>query len=105
MKILRVRRGFTTNSSGSAEWIPPDSEQIEPPGSSGTNDGAATQQTAPGGLTVTNGAPSRQTAPNSKYASNGAIIGGIFGLLISLFFLEKWFRKLWKKFRGSPDEH
>lgn len=25
MKILRVRRGFTTNSSASSEWLPPTS--------------------------------------------------------------------------------
>lgn len=26
MKILRVRRGFTTNSSASSEWLPPEDE-------------------------------------------------------------------------------
>ena len=34
MRVLRLRRGFTTNSSGTNEWIPSGSEQSRQAGQS-----------------------------------------------------------------------
>ena len=35
MRILRIKRGYTTNSSSANDWVPPNSNQppnVEPPG-------------------------------------------------------------------------
>ena len=47
MKILRVRRGFTTNSSASSEWVPPTWQGVVGP-----------QKTSPSGTAPTTAAPS-----------------------------------------------
>jgi len=50
MRILRVRRGYTTNSSGANEWVPPpDSQYNQPqPGEAAGAEGAQGQQTGTG---------------------------------------------------------
>ena len=47
MRILRIRRGYTTNSSGANEWVPPpDAKYNQPqPGKASGAETARTQQT------------------------------------------------------------
>lgn len=82
MKILRVRRGFTTNSSSSSEWVPP------PPGTA-----APTGQAHTGAVTSTGVAP----APGSALAGNTLIVGGVVAGLVTLYLVERLVRKATRK--------
>lgn len=66
MKILRVRRGFTTNSSASSEWVPP------------TWQGVVGPKTSPSGTAPTTAAPSggARTESFSGQAGTSSTAGG-----------------------------
>lgn len=80
MKILRVRRGFTTNSSSASEWVPP-----PPPASM-----------PPIGQTVS-GIPVQEPAPPPT-ASNAQKVGGLAALVALAFAAER----IYRKFRRKP---
>jgi hypothetical protein len=92
MKILRIRRGFTTNSSASTEWVPP-------PNAAGPNplSGQASQTT-----------PSSQgaghAAGNGQLATNGLTIGGIVLAIVSIFLAERVIRLVVRKRKRSATD-
>lgn len=86
MKILRIRRGFTTNSSASTEWVPP-------PNTAGPN--PISSQTTPGSQGAGN------AATNSQLASNGLTIGGIALAIVSIFLAERLIRHIVRKRKRS----
>jgi len=128
MRIIRVRKGFTTNSSSASEWLSstPPSEtnpnnsnnpnNITPPDpsnpkitspflvkhqNSNTDSSNHTQQFD---QTSTNPEPVQQVAPKTMLVKNGFLLGGVLGFLISLFFLEKLVKKLWNKCKSNKCE-
>jgi hypothetical protein len=73
LKILRIRRGFTTNSSASSEWIP-------------------TQSAGPGGAET----------PVS-FRENALKVGGLFGLVVFLIAIRQVGKRLWRRRKENPD--
>ena len=89
MKILRIRRGFTTNFSASTEWIPP------PPGSTvpgSTLQGSTGQSPTPG------------TPANNQLANNGLIVGGLLAAVVSAVVIERFVRNIRRTRRDDNDE-
>lgn len=87
MRILRVRRGFTTNSSASSEWLPPDGETPETNPPLGPESG-----------------PARPFTPTTKIAypmqhqallSNLTRGGGLVAVVACAFVADR----LWRAFR------
>lgn len=119
MKILKIRRGYTTNSSASSEFIPPS------PGEGGTAGGAAAANsanatTATSSATTSSGSLPATSSPGqagqvvqgqapqavatSSGAGNGLIIGG-FGTLVALaFVVERVVRKMLGRAKPGDDE-
>lgn len=101
MRIIRKHSGFTTNSSGSSEWVLPETdpalEQESIPGEglpSGTDPAAAESGT------LHRDQP--DTPPGLPAWGKPLISIGIVGfLVVSLFFLEKLVRWIWKKIKGT----
>ena len=132
MKILRVRRGFTTNSSASSEWVPPAwrpnslppslSQKDGSPSATGTSSSGATGS---GGSPGTNPAATTQiagtnsqtraeipaatppgAAANSNLTANTLTTGLLIGGVILLFGAERLARRMFQKSRaGGTDEH
>lgn len=101
MKILRIRRGYTTNSSAYTEWLPP------PAGGSAQSNGAPATGTASGGsgpggasAPVVSGtqAPSAmgstQTQPPSQLGGNSLLVGGLLAAVVAVFVGERLVRRL-----------
>jgi beta-lactamase regulating signal transducer with metallopeptidase domain len=132
MKILRIHKGFTTNSSAAAEWVPSstpkksNSQTSETAAGAGQNqdplsasypaaskinpirtpDGQAAQPDTPLPISQMQSAPQAQTPPppQSHLLGNSIILGGIIGALAALFFIEKLFRKILTRNKTSQDE-
>ena len=96
MKILRVRRGFTTNSSASSEWIPAQ------PGKVGI-EGAPSATTPLNALTSST--PS-STQPSANSGADAAKMGGLIALVAIAFTVQKVVRSLLhrKKETESSDD-
>ena len=121
MKILRVRRGFTTNSSASSEWVAPRWEQqllgpkvqsgTSPSGTSPSGSSSGTSQTAsPSASTATQAAAGQgatstlAAAPAAQsgsggLAGNGAILGLLALGIVLAFAAERLFRGLMRRRR------
>lgn len=76
MKILRVRRGFTTNSSASSEWIP-------------------SQPSTPGGESL------RTTLSRSDEAYK---VGGLIAVVALAFIVQKLLALFWRRDRSSGED-
>jgi hypothetical protein len=117
MKILRVRRGYTTNSSGANEWVPPsdakynkkqqaqetDSAQPGDSEQAPAEQGAAAPPTPAKQVTILatqpqatqeQSATTTQPAQTStRIATNLGIMGLLIGAVCSLFVLTAWLRR------------
>jgi hypothetical protein len=93
MKIIRKRSGFTTNSSGSSDWVPPETDP-------------ALEQDLPSGTesqTLMQDQP--EILPNLPTWSKPLISIGIVGLIVAgLFLLERLVRKIWKRIKRAKSE-
>ena len=107
MKILRVRRGYTTNSSGSNEWVPPKHLKLTSDAGVGNANGSAVQilsgqgaskwsenskqvtvlATQPGAQPRSTQAaePSRPGAVQERSTTNLGLLGIVIGLVCLLF--------------------
>jgi hypothetical protein len=90
MRILRVRRGFTTNSSSASEWLD-------------------TASTAWGGVdgekNFTYSGESSSPKPAEPATSNSIILIIVVGAVATLFGIERAIRKLFGKSRkGESNE-
>jgi hypothetical protein len=92
MKILRVRRGFTTNSSASSEWIP--GQSTPPPGIEGGGPSGASQ---PSSSTT---AGSGGTRPSVGSSADTAKVGGLIALVALAFTVQRVARSVWKRKKG-----
>jgi hypothetical protein len=94
MKILRVRRGFTTNSSASSEWIPPPG--AAPGAAPGATSGSPTLPSGAANFTpqakVVLPMSSGQTSPATSW-SDSMKVGGLVGIVALAFVIEKVIRK------------
>lgn len=100
MKILRVRRGFTTNSSSYTEWLPPPNGSTPAAAPPGPN-GPAQAQTGPVPVTpptpaVTVAPPAQQAVPatNANLAGNTSMVLGLLAALAAVFLGERLVRRL-----------
>jgi hypothetical protein len=85
MRILRVRRGFTTNSSSASEWssTPQGSKASTPPPQVSTAKPSLGQTPVPVGATVElspSGSASEPIAPSSASGAHAVGTVGILGL-------------------------
>ncbi|MCB1724633.1 MAG: hypothetical protein H6959_07460 [Chromatiaceae bacterium] len=113
MKILRIRRGFTTNSSAYTEWLPPTSQQGNagaqaPPGQSTTPpaaQGAVAPGTTPTVPAATAGAssPTAGATPPGHAAGNTLTVVGVIGALLAVFVTERVIRRLRRNRRPDDD--
>jgi hypothetical protein len=87
MKILRIRRGFTTNSSGANEYLPSDA---------GTEDAGPSTTAGTGESTSSQGA---RSAP----MGNAMIIGLMTAGVLLLFAAERLVRFFWTKKREKAE--
>jgi hypothetical protein len=76
MKILRVRRGFTTNSSASSEWIP-------------------SQPLTPGGVSLR----TQLSRTDDAYK-----VGGLIALVATAFALQRAARLVWRRIKPEPED-
>ena len=123
MRILRVRRGYTTNSSGGNEWVPPKHLKLSADGGVGRapegvsveilSGQGATQWSAEAkqvtilatqpNTTQTQGA--RDTAvpqtgwTSGRGLSNMSLMGALLGVVCLLFFLTAFARRVLGKKR------
>jgi hypothetical protein len=87
VKILRKHSGFTTNSSGSSEWVPPET------------DPALEQESG----TLQQGIP--DFISNLPAWSKPLIgIGLVAFIVAGFFFLERLVRLIWKKIKRAKSE-
>jgi hypothetical protein len=93
MKILRIRRGFTTNSSASSEWIP---GQTPSPISKPTND-------IPMGTTRVVKPMSASDMQGGSHWTDSARLGGLVGVVALAFIAERVTRLIRKKKNKSPE--
>lgn len=108
MKILRIRRGFTTNSSASSEWVPPPWQQnalgfrkgpnapgYSPSGSPlpGTGMPGATAESTgvSGSAAPATGAPAAGLAGNSL--TIGLVVAGVVALFAVDRLARRWLRR------------
>ena len=92
MKVLSVRRGFTTNSSASSEWLPPQ------PGATPSETSSATHPESVPVLPI--------PAPPKSPWLDGARLGGLIGMIALVFSIDRIFRSRRKKNlsdRGGDD--
>jgi hypothetical protein len=118
MKILRVRRGFTTNSSAYTEWLPPPggASANGGQGAAGTtaSAGADPAMSPPAGATpgivvpAPTTSPAQVFQPPSHAGGNAMAIVGIAGALATVFVAERVIRQALRRRRkddeGSDDE-
>jgi hypothetical protein len=88
MKILRIRRGFTTNSSGANEYIPSDA---------GPDAGEAAGES---GQLASTSEPGSTSAP----MGNAFVIGLMTAGVVMLFVAERVVQYFWGKRRKSPTD-
>lgn len=104
MKILRVRRGFTTNSSSASEWSEPlavtptnsDPQPVTPTNQAGGNVFSSATQT-----------PSSPAVPHKAPTVffNSVVLMGTVGILAGWLALEKISLTIWKRFKSKPEEN
>jgi hypothetical protein len=123
MKILRVRRGYTTNSSGSNEWVPPKHLKLTSDAGVGGGKGPSLQilsgqgatkwskdskqvtilATQPGatqqGSTSAAAEPPRSAAAPERSTTNLGLLGLVIGLVSLLFVGTALLRRIFKKKR------
>jgi pyruvate/2-oxoglutarate dehydrogenase complex dihydrolipoamide acyltransferase (E2) component len=118
MKILRIRRGYTTNSSAYTEWLPPPpgtaaSGQTGQGGATGTTTGAAPAGPAPASAGTPAAASPTVPAPGaqsvgaqsaSPLAGNALIVAGLVAAVVAVFGIERLLRRLRRNSAGEPDE-
>lgn len=103
MKILRKRRGFTTNSSSTADWVQPDwIKPVAPPSDYPYSSTNSTTNTAAAPVTnVVISAP--RPEPHSKILSGNLVtIGGIVCTITGIFIIERLVRRFMRK--GTAQE-
>ena len=83
MRILRIRRGFTTNSSGANEYLPEAGKSATPAPSASARDAGAADARATGELTSVD--PWGPAAPQSEPPSNSSAMGVIFVVVLGAF--------------------
>jgi len=120
MKILRIRRGYTTNSSGTNEWVPPADPMYNKavqaeraagskPQPSGFNPETVTFAISPTAKHVTilatqpqaapaaaTGQPPRNPARNDKSSTNLGLMGGLLGAVCLLFIATGVLRRIFR---------
>jgi hypothetical protein len=84
VRILRIRRGFTTNSSGANEWLTPPKK-------------AAGKNVSPSGTPLST--ESQTPASESRTTKNVTIMGSLVAGVVFVFFLGKLGVKLFKRWR------
>ena len=99
MKILRIRRGFTTNSSASSEWVPPQwtpGSKVPPaPGSAPSVSGASPSGTPPTSVTPVATEPMpAPVQPVSNLPTNAWAVGGVLGLVALVVAIERTMRRV-----------
>ncbi len=120
MKILRIHKGFTTNSSSTNDWIPStpgNTAANQTPQTNGTAQSNGNSQTGGTGQTSNTSQqakaltqqPSRQEQAgqpaSSHFFSNSLILGAIVGGLALIFFLEKLIKKIFSRDKKQADDH
>jgi hypothetical protein len=126
MKILRIRRGFTTNSSSASEFIPsangqatpannaeykPGYEPILPPApysslvqAEAANVTATAKAAVPVLTATTQQGPASELPSVPATGGNGLLIGGFAALVALAFVAEKLLRRLLGKLRKDADD-
>lgn len=116
MRILRIRRGFTTNSSGANEYLPDGGRSVydggTPKSDSGayrTDGGAELRSSAPQTV-LSSVEPWGDAAPVNEPASNSTAVGVVFLAVLGAFVAGPVVRMILRrrrKHRGAtdPDEH
>ena len=95
MKIIRIRSGFTTNSSSASEWVPP--EGVGPNGED--------LSAEPDSQVLQSGTETPAPAPGILNTNNPVISLGLIGLAILLLFLiEEAVRRVLKKLKKKKHE-
>lgn len=89
MKITRVRRGFTTNSSGANDWFSPPAPKNQP----GGNPGNSEMKVGESRTVLPNGSESYAATSNLPFVS------GMVLAVSGLFLVRKIFR-IWKQKRA-----
>lgn len=98
MKILRIRRGYTTNSSAYTEWLPPPPGSTQgqqpaaaPPGTTAAPPAAANLQ----GITVAPPAQPVAAAPaQGPLGGNLMMVTGIVAVVAGAFIAERVIRRM-----------
>jgi|UPI000731EF95 hypothetical protein len=109
MKILRLRRGYTTNSSAYTEWLPPP-PQAPAAGQTQAAPGAPATAALPTPGTpatpaVAAPAPHGVSAPPpSPAAGNSLVIGGLVAALVAVFVGERVLRRRKRRPPSDADE-
>ncbi|OGQ89592.1 MAG: hypothetical protein A2289_20405 [Deltaproteobacteria bacterium RIFOXYA12_FULL_58_15] len=105
MRILRVRRGYTTNSSGANEWVPPANLGK---GSTTlpehTDRGVEASPAEVKQVTIIAAQPRPQqdepsAAGASRAVGNIGIVGVLVGVVFFLFAATRFLRRMWAKRR------
>lgn len=99
MKILRIRRGYTTNSSAYTEWLPPPGGgSAQGSGATGTAPGgsgpAASSAPAVSGTQAPSAMAGAQTQPPSQLGGNSLLVGGLLAAVVAAFVGERLLRRL-----------
>ncbi len=97
MKILRVRTGFTTNSSSAAEWVVVEPETDATAAASDTTPATTTPAAATSDTAVVKPMPKLVKATADRTVSNTVILGLLVAGLALLFALERLIRKAWRR--------
>ncbi len=127
MRILRVKRGFTTNSSASSEWVPPTWKGVVGPqtspsgtapttaapsggarteslsGQGGTSSTASGQITGPAAETGTTVAALNPSTPSTStnLTGNSITIGLVAAGILLAFAGERFVRRMLRKSKGE----
>ena len=112
MKILRIRRGFTTNSSASSEWVPPPWQQ----NALGFRQGPNAPGTSPSGSplpgsTATASGPLGKSGPAAgdvgfgNLGANSVTLGLVLAGIAAAFATERLVRRLLRRNRREPESH
>jgi hypothetical protein len=108
MRILRIRRGFTTNSSGANEYLPDGGSKYD--GSTPRTDGGTLpnptvsvgpRSSAPQAVLSTI-EPWGSTAPASEPASNSTTVGVVFLVVVGAFVAGPVVRMILRRRRKNP---
>jgi hypothetical protein len=99
MKILKVRRGFTTNSSASSEWVPPEDMNAQAntgPGNNGPENSGGNSVSSNGRSSPTFTPYSKVWLPMKPQASaewsNAAKGGGLVAIVACAFIADRIWR-------------